>query len=158
MAVPYVGHLAARLRAALHVQVELTLIPRDFQTPAAVPVESRLVRIFRGPSSLSLGQQVRFSLHVYRHGDVILPFPAFVLYDRFRMARYMEVFLNGTPPACEVALDEWEILDRPTTTPQLPASRLEYFVERVKWTLRQRARRLSLWLEYLVALAKSRLP
>jgi hypothetical protein len=136
MALPLISHLAARLRARMHVQVELTLIPSDFQTPAAVPVGGNVVRIFRGPSTLTVGRHVQFSVYVARHLDDIWPGPSFVPYDRFCAARLMEVFLNGSLPVCQVALDEHLILDAPTTTPQLRASRLEYVVELVKWKLR----------------------
>jgi hypothetical protein len=37
MAIPYVGLLSARSRARFHVQVELSSLVGDFQTPAAIP-------------------------------------------------------------------------------------------------------------------------
>ena len=50
MAMPYVAHLHARVRARFHVQVELTGVPSDFQTPAKIPVSGLIVRVFRGDS------------------------------------------------------------------------------------------------------------
>jgi hypothetical protein len=56
MTVPYVGHLNARAR--FHVQVELTRVPSECKTPGAVPVLGRVVRVFRGNSILSIGDQL----------------------------------------------------------------------------------------------------
>ena len=125
MEVPYIEVLKARLAARFHVQVELTRVPQGFQTPAAIPVEGRVLQIFRGDSSLSLGDELIFDVRVCRESDT-LPFgPSFMLYDRFISTRYMEVFLNGIPPRCNVPLNNCTILSTPTGTPQLPAPRLE---------------------------------
>ena len=133
MAVPYLGHLAARLRARFHVQVQVTHLEAVSQTPAAVPVKGRVVRVFRSGGTLRVGEEVMFSVHVCRPGDNIWPGPSFMLYETFMRANHMEVFLNGHPPRCEVALDECIALDRPTRRPRLRASRLAYLVELVKW-------------------------
>ena len=136
MAVPYLGHLAARRGARFHAQVELVKPQAELQTPAALPVEGRVVRVFRGKGGLSLGQQVTFSVHVCRRGDNIWPGPKFMRYEDFTGARYMEVFLNGAPPGCEVALDEVSIVERPSRRPQLRASRVAYYVALLRWKLR----------------------
>jgi hypothetical protein len=62
--VPYITVLKARLSARFHVQVELTRVPQDFQTPAAIPVEGCVLQIFRGDSSLSLGDKLIFEIHI----------------------------------------------------------------------------------------------
>jgi hypothetical protein len=133
MAVPYLGHLAARLQSRFHAQVQVTHPDAVFQTPAAVPVKGRVVRVFRNSGTLRVGDEVTFSVHVCRPGDVIWPGPSFMLYETFMRANHMEVFLNGQPPRCEVARDECIALDRPTRIPQLRASWLAYLVELVKW-------------------------
>jgi len=69
MTVPYVGHLNARLRARFHVQVELTRVPSGCKTPGAVPVVGRVVRVFRGNSILSIGDQLTFDVRVFRPGN-----------------------------------------------------------------------------------------
>jgi len=136
MAVPYVGLLAARLRARFHVQVRVTHREPEFRTPAAVPVKGCVVRVFRGGAALSVGDEIGFSVHVYRSGDDIWTGPSFMLYESFMSRNHMEVFLNGNPPHCEVALDECIALDHPTRKPRLRASRLEYFIELLKWKFR----------------------
>ena len=135
MAVPYFGRLAARLGARFHVQVELVKPHAEFQTPAAQPVEGRVVRVFRGKGRLLLGQQVTFAVHVCRRGDRIWPGTSFMSYEDFVRARYMEVFLNGAPPGCVVALDEVSIVDRPSRRPQLRSSRVAYYLALLRWKL-----------------------
>ena len=129
MAVDYIGVLKARLTARFHVQVELTRVPQDFQTPAAILVEGRVVQIFRGDSSLSVGDKLIFDIHVFRKGDKLPCGPSFMLYDKFIATRYVEVFLNGIPPRCNVPLDNCIMLSRPTPTPQLPEPALEDFAK-----------------------------
>ena len=135
MAIPYVGRLSARSRARFHVQVKLSSLLGDFQTPAAIPVEGSVVRIFRGDSSLSIGDKLAFHVNVCRREDRIPCGPAYMSYETFLQARYLETFLDGTPP-CVEAIDLGLILSAPTRKPQLPGSRLAYTVERLKWALR----------------------
>jgi hypothetical protein len=136
MAIPYVAELHARLRARFHVQLELTYLPSEFQTPTAITVEGFVIHVFRGGSSLSLGDKLTFDVNVCRRGDLIPPFgPTYQLYDKFLRARYVETFLNGTPPRCGVAVD-FMILSAPTRKPLLQGSRLAYMLERLKWVVR----------------------
>jgi hypothetical protein len=135
MAVPYVGHLAARLKARFHVQVEFSHMSVNLSTPATVPIKGRVVRVFRRWGTLRVGDEVMFSVHVCRSGDDIWPGPDFMLYEDFIQTNYLEVYLNGNPPKCEVALDECVAIDRPTHRPQLRSSLLAYLVELVKWKL-----------------------
>lgn len=141
MAVPYIGHLGARLRARFHVQLQVTYREAEFQTPAPVPVRGCVVRVFRGGGAIRVGDEITFSVHVSRRGDDIWTGPSFMLYETFMRASHMEVFLNGSPPHCEVALDECIALDHPTRRPQMKASRVEYFIEWVKWRLLSAAKR-----------------
>src|SRR5260370_23217472 len=128
MAIPYIGHLAARLGARFHVQLEVT--PSTvLQTPALVPLNGRVVRVFRSDGTLSVGDQVCFSVHVARQGDDIWTGPSFMSYEAFVCANHVEAFLNGDPPECEAAADECIALDRATRRPRLKASRLAYIVE-----------------------------
>jgi len=132
MAIFYLGCWRARVGARFHVQVELSGLPSDLQTPAAIPVQGCVVRIFRGDSSLSIGDTLAFHVNVCRRDDRIPCGPAYMLYDEFLRARYLEIFLNGTPPRLE-GLDECKIPPSPTRKPQIQASRLAYAVERLKW-------------------------
>ena len=133
MAVPHIGRLAARLRARFHAQVQVEHKAGTHQTPGAVPVKGRVVRVFRSGGALKVGDEVQFSVHVYRPGDDIWEGPAFMRYDTFMQAKYMEVYLNGNPPQCEVALDECVTIEAPSRRPQVKSSRVAYGIELVKW-------------------------
>ena len=132
MAVAYVGELRSRLSARFHVQIELTRAPSGFQTPAAVYVDGRVVRLFRGDSSLSIGDKLTFEVNVCRRGDRLPLGPSFMLYDTFLAARYLEAFLNGSPPHCHLALDQCVALSDPTRRPHLRSSRVAYMVEMLR--------------------------
>jgi hypothetical protein len=136
MAVPYIGQLKARLEARFHVQIEITFREADFATPAEVPITGRVVSVFRG--AISVGDEITFSVHVTRpedDWDMRLIGPTYMLYETFMRASYIEAFLNGDPPICELALDEYVVLDNPTPLPQLRSSRVEYLAELAKWKL-----------------------
>jgi hypothetical protein len=135
MAIPYVGLLGARLRSRFHVQVELTRVPGDVRTPATISVDGCIVRIFRGDSSLSIGDRLTFRVSICRSGDRIPPGNTYQLYDEFLRAQYVEAFLNGTPPHYGLAV-ECMILSAPTQKPQLQASHLAYMLEKLKWAVR----------------------
>jgi hypothetical protein len=115
--ISYDGILDARFHARFHVQVELTSVPSDFQTPAAIPVEGRVVRIFRGDSGLAIGDKLAFGINVCRRGDAIPIGSSYMSYENFLSGRYMEVFLNGFPPAVH-AIDG-VVLSAPTRRPRL---------------------------------------
>ena len=93
------------------------------------------MRIFRGDSSLSVGDKLTFHVNVCRPNDQIPCGPAYIGYDTFLQARYLETFLNGIPPSV-AAVDLGLISSAPTEKPQLQASRLAYALERLKWALR----------------------
>jgi hypothetical protein len=133
MAVPYICHLAARLHARFHVQVELIRSGAAPQTPAAIPTKARVVRVFRGNGAINVGDEIMFSVHVAgRNGEVWEDF-CFLPYETYIQATYMEVFLNGEPPRCEVAQDECIPLVSSTRTPRLRSSRIAYMVEYLRW-------------------------
>lgn len=136
MAVPWFGHLRARLDARLHVQVRLAGLPNVVVTPALVPVAGHVVRVFRGEPTVRVGDAVQFPLPVHRPGDEIWPGPSFMRYDDLMQATHLEAYLNGDPPACELALDECIIIDGPTYFARLRASRLSYLAARLWWRFR----------------------
>jgi hypothetical protein len=132
MAVPYIGHLEARLRARFHVQVQVSYSGAEPRTRAAVPVQGHVVRVFRSGGALHVGDEVRFSVNVRPSGERIMPGLTFMPYDTFIRANYMEVYLDGSPPECEVPLDECVVIDAPTRSPQLRASWFVYWIVRAR--------------------------
>jgi hypothetical protein len=103
MALPDPAYDEARLRARYHVQVEVAHATIA-QTPARVPVTGRVRRIFRTDGRLGLGDEVHFSVAVCRPGDCIAPGGDRWMYLwLFERTTYVEAFLDGTPPECQVA-------------------------------------------------------
>lgn len=111
----------ARRNAAFHVQVELIGPLPVIDTPGNVKVKAQVATVFRGSNSLSAGDHVTFEVAVTRptdHPDS-LPYGGQIWtnFDKSEAARFMEVFLNGDPPDCEVALWQSKLIDSVTITP-----------------------------------------
>ena len=136
MAVPWFGHLRARLVAPFHVQVRLTPPPTVVRTPACISVAGHVVRVFRGRALLRVGDEVRFSLHVCRPGDERSLGVSYMQCDTLLRATHLEVYLNGAPPDCELVLGECIVIGGPTCFARLRASRLSYLMARLWWHLR----------------------
>jgi hypothetical protein len=84
-----------------------------------VPVAGRVVAVFRGDGKLNSGDEVRFSAAVYRNPNEIPPGGwSWISKDAFSNAEYLEVFLNGEPPNCEVADYQVLVIDTPTQSPR----------------------------------------
>jgi len=56
--------------------------------------------------------------------------------DTLLRATHLEVYLNGSPPACELVLGECIVIGGPTFFARLRASRLSYLMARLWWHLR----------------------
>jgi hypothetical protein len=50
-------------------------------------------------------------------------------YASFVKARYIEAYLDGQPPHCEITLDEWMPLDRSSDEPHLTVAELEQQIQ-----------------------------
>ena len=120
MAMPAPAYLERRLRARYHVQVELAYTPVT-DTPTYAPVAGCVRRVFRGDERLGLGDEVHFSVAVRRPEDSIRPGGDLWMDLRaFEAAKYMEVFLNGTPPDCELADYRSFVIAGPSDAPCVP--------------------------------------
>jgi hypothetical protein len=90
------------------------------KTPAHVPVAGRVRRIFRGDEGLRLADEVLFSVAVCRPRDRI---PCggglWMQLADFEGARYLEVFLEGTPPRCQVVCSQAVVIEAPSDAPHL---------------------------------------
>jgi hypothetical protein len=117
MLVPW-AYEQARDTAQYHVQVELAGVPADVSTPGDVRVHARVLHVFRGRKGLRPGALVMFSISVNREGDAIPCGGAiWTHYEHLLKAKYMEVFLNGEPPECTVALWQSAIIDSASAKP-----------------------------------------
>ena len=109
----------ALLRAKYHVQVEIEDRVEVVQTPTHTPVTCRVCRVFCG-NDLHVGDTVRFEVSVCREGDDI---PAggvlWSSYDDFQKARYLEAFLEGNPPDCEVACSHTYFIEELSDKPEI---------------------------------------
>ena len=51
--------------------------------------------------------------------------PAYIYFDQFARARHIEAYLGGSPPDCELAGHEFEIIEAPTDEPTLTIENLK---------------------------------
>ena len=120
MVLPASHYRQARHDAAFHVQVELTEVPSTADTPGEISVCAKVVQIFRARKPLHPGDALKFGVAVNRPGDDIPVGGTFwVDYDSLASHRFMEVFLNGDPPDCTVALWQYQLLDSPSAKPKI---------------------------------------
>ena len=113
-------YLMARHEARFHVRVEVLSVKPVEHTPGPMPLEARVVEVYRTDGTLKVGDRVTFAEYVTRAGDEI---PDGGIrwkgHDEVMSARYLEAFLNGEPPACEVALSQSVVLSASTGGAQL---------------------------------------
>ena len=108
----------ARLRARYHVQVEIEARSQAgfLDRPR---VETTVRRIFRGDDQLAEGSAVNFLVNVFEDGDTCFGRRPFVTQSEFDRARYLEVFLNETPPSCIVPHDQHSVIEALSEKPQM---------------------------------------
>ncbi len=119
---------AARQRALFHGQVRILTVATEVRTPGQASVEAGIVKIFRGPPPFLPGAEVRFDVSVLSGDEPLEQIPLggtiWTNLTALRAASYLEVFLNGNPPECEIALWQQRIIDQPSDRPQTPAAHL----------------------------------
>ena len=121
MATSGAERLAARRDARFHVQVTVGRFPEEIRTPGLVLLRGVVVKVFRSDGGLSIGvgDEVSFTVPVCRDGDEVPPGSAHLLREILARTAYLEVYLNGRPPRCEVACDEFESIAAPGDTPAM---------------------------------------
>ena len=128
MAIPLEGRLIGRRTAPFHVQLELEK-PQDIQRVAGdITVQGRAVRVFRTDGRLAVGDRLAFALWVCRPGDEPTG-RAYIYYDDFITATYLEAYLYGNPPACKLAAYEFSVIPFPSEEPTLTPRELEELLE-----------------------------
>ena len=124
MAIPVAGRLKWRRTAPFHVQLEVET-PADIdRVPGNIQIQGRTIRVFRTDDRLAVGDRVVFTLGLCDPGDEP-DGPAFIYFDEFATARYMEVYLYGDPPNCKLAAYEFSVIDAPSEEPTLTPRQLE---------------------------------
>ena len=124
MAIPLDGRLHWRRTAPFHVQLELNKAGDRGGGLRQTQVHGLVVRIFRTDGRLTSGDYVEFPLWVCHRGDEPTG-PAFIYEDAWARAVYLEAYLTGTPPQCELAAYEFCVLDAPSDRPILTPEELE---------------------------------
>ncbi len=119
MAIPQDEVERKRAAARFHLQIELGERPGKHVSTGPALVRGRVLRIFRGDSSIRPGDPLSFDLNVCSPGETPPPGSAHVSYDALLHARHMEVFLNGTPPRCDLVEDGWAVLSETSEGPVL---------------------------------------
>ena len=124
MSIPIEGRLKWRQTAPFHIQLELTNNQNMPFKLGEVRVQGQVVSVFRTDGRLTDGDQIVFKLWVCREGDEPTG-PAYVYYDDFMHMVYMEAYLYGNPPECELAAYEFCPISAPSDEPILTAEDLE---------------------------------
>ncbi len=116
----------ARVEAKFHVQVKVLHVEAVAATPAQVRVDAEVVRVFRGQPSLQPGDRVHFTVSVLQGDEPWDRIPVggtlWTNYPALQATRFLEVFLDGAPPACEIRLWQHALLDAPTDQPTMHIS------------------------------------
>ena len=116
---PGPSYSEARLKARYHIQAAFTA-SEVAQTPEHFPVIGRAVRVFRGDGSLVLGDEIRFSLPVFRPADDLPDGGDFwTPLSRYQAATHIEAFMDGRPPCLTLANSQYELINGPTDLPQM---------------------------------------
>jgi hypothetical protein len=124
MAIPFEGQLQMRRTAPFHVQLELET-PHEIQPMAGErDVRGRAIRVFRTDGRLTVGDRLTFTIWVCNRGDEPTG-PAYMYFDTFATAKYMEVYLCGNPPSYTLAAYEFSVIRAPSDEPTLTTQDLE---------------------------------
>ena len=137
MAISFEGRLMWRRSAPFHVQLELNKASYRELPSGPTEVHGVVVRVFRTDGRLTAGDHVEFELWVCRSGNVPTG-PAFIYEEEFARAVYMEVYLAGTPPKCDLAGYEFCVLDAPSDRPMLTPEELEELEKTLAWGCAQK--------------------
>jgi len=121
MAIPIHGRLAARRTAPFHIQ--MALATRTVERGEA-EITGKVVRVFRTDSRLAEGNDVTFPIWVCKPGDEPTG-PAYIYADDLAKAVFIEAYLRGRSPYCELAAYEFTLIDAPTDQPVLSPEELE---------------------------------
>lgn len=114
----------ARREAAYHLQVRVLHVASGVRTPGQARVRAEVVRVFRGPADVAPGTAMNFDVSVLNGDEPWERIPIggtlWTNYAALQATGYLEVFLDGTPPDCQIRLWQQAILAAPTDRPTMP--------------------------------------
>jgi hypothetical protein len=137
MAISWEGRIEWRMKAPFHVQLELGERAELSKMPGETLVPGRAVRVFRTDGRLQNGDRIAFTLWVCEPGDEPTG-PAFIYQDAFVQAKYLEAYLCGSPPNCQLAAYEFAVLPFPTDEPTLTVEELQRSVAELQASIASR--------------------
>jgi hypothetical protein len=111
----------ARRVAPFHVQLEL--LTRRSTAPERgrqITLRGPIVRLFRGTPILSLGDELSFDIWLCNPGGEPTGLP-YVYYDDLVRLPYVETYLSGKPPDCDIVCYEFQFIPAPSDSPYVPA-------------------------------------
>ncbi|HRK34478.1 MAG TPA: hypothetical protein PLJ47_07765 [Candidatus Hydrogenedentes bacterium] len=137
---PLAHYQRARHEARFHVQVKFDPAEVSPPGPAFVPLNTTIVRVFRGGDALKPGDRIAFKLPITWPGDD-LPCGGVIWkpHTAIKHSGYAEAFLNGNPPDCQLALWQIEMLEAPSDVPRMQGyfpiahARHTFFERIAKW-------------------------
>jgi hypothetical protein len=123
MALPPSAHLDARLHAPYHVQVErdTTPVAHAASVPDSLQLQWRVTRVFRGDGRLKKGDVLRFAVKLDRGGAAPDDGARLRLADLATL-RFVEAFLEGTPPDMRVTAGQLRPISVCSDRPQMDVS------------------------------------
>jgi hypothetical protein len=124
MSIPLEGRVEWRVTAPYHVQLQLERRSEPLRVPSEVVLRGRVVRVFRSDGRLGPGDWVAFKLWVCQPGDEPTG-PPFIYHQPFMQASYVEAYLHGEPPDCELAGYEFAVISAPSEEPSLTVGQLK---------------------------------
>jgi hypothetical protein len=124
MAIALEGRIEWRMKAPYHVQVRLDQDAQPLIVPSEISVRGTVVRVFKSDGRLRCGECVGFHIWVCQPGDEPTG-QAFVYYEQFSQASYVEAYLRGAPPNCELAAYEFVLISAPSDQPSMTVAQLQ---------------------------------
>jgi hypothetical protein len=121
MAISLEGRLAWRREAPFHIQIAVethTVVRGEAQ------IAGKVVRVFRTDGCLEEGNDIAWTIWVCRPGDEPTG-PAYIYEEVLARASFIEAYLCGTPPNCELAAYEFTLVDAPSEQPVMGPAELE---------------------------------
>src|SRR6476646_1224456 len=102
MAISIQGRLTARREALYHIQMA---VDARSVVRGEAQIAGKVVRVFRTEGRLEEGDSITWAIWVCRPGDEPTG-PAYIYEDDLARALFIEAYLHGTPPACNLAAYE----------------------------------------------------
>jgi hypothetical protein len=136
MAIHFKGRIHWRKTAPYHLQLELDQkaiqleLAKEYQHWDGSRIECRVVRLFRSNKGLTIDDRVSFRIFVCEPG--LEPTgPAYIYKKDLVQTTFMEAYLHGEPPECQLAAYEFEILKNgPTKKPVMSVGQLKKSMKR----------------------------